>query len=717
VSLQTALPELVGDLKRFGPFADRIDGLVEAQVAKFRAGSSDWIVLPWTDGFYLFSEDSEGQRRGREIVVAFLGPSVVSVETVPEERLESSLPRAWKSLGLIRVSYLRRVELGQEAAGELLTRLEDMTASVAGRARYRLENRPTHSDLLRDFRLSLLRTDDESARSLLDQIRATGQLSAENLRYLRIEYLAAFGRWNEMRSMPHISALLRARRPRAISESLLRMVWWTELVVPGYQSPQLAFRERAVLDEFGPLLRSVRVPSSPEGRLVCFLTALADSDVERQQAIVELAQDAEERTQLEAFKFEPQTAISQPSVDVPPALPHPDPSAEAYAEGRFVEVIANFLADPVAEHADLAVASVLDSGDSRHAARVLEFVHDLDRRGEVSLNRRARRDLEELQRLVGDTCAGWVEWAVRLSRARWTDASAVVRDNSDAWTSIGSLDSQQTSEICDALLEASGGTNADQLRSSLDLLCNQAAAVLSRGSVNDFCQVVLALLSEQENFSEMVRLAYLDLLAAWLEVGPSANEYTQVLEQTLDIWKRITSPVAVGWAIGVLEAVTDLPCPDQATRTAFAVQLVDGVRSHYSRLTLRERVEVEALVADLGLPAQPVEAKEAEHDVWSALNGKVVGIYSLLPRAAGYLRSRLAELCAVGEVRENHDKVATQALRSLAERADYLIVDTWHAAHQATAGIDAVRPRERQILPRQRGLSGFLRALEDALDS
>jgi hypothetical protein len=69
----------------------------------------------------------------------------------------------------------------------------------------------------------------------------------------------------------------------------------------------------------------------------------------------------------------------------------------------------------------------------------------------------------------------------------------------------------------------------------------------------------------------------------------------------------------------------------------------------------------------------------------------------------------------VGEVRENHDEVATQALRSLAERADYFIVDTWHATHQATGAIDAVRPRERQILPRQRGLTGFLRALETAL--
>ena len=103
--------------------------------------------------------------------------------------------------------------------------------------------------------------------------------------------------------------------------------------------------------------------------------------------------------------------------------------------------------------------------------------------------------------------------------------------------------------------------------------------------------------------------------------------------------------------------------------------------------------------------------------MWSELDGKLVGIYSLLPHAASHLEQRLRQLCSVGEVRGNQDLVATPGLRSLAKRSDYLIVDTWHAAHQATGAIDAVRPRERQILPTQRGTSGFLLALEGSLSS
>lgn len=710
MNLQTALPELVGDLTRFGSLADRIEEFVDAQAARYRPAASDWIVLPWTAGFYLFSEDDEGQRRGREVITAFLGPSVVAIETVPAQRLV--LPASWKSTGLVRVSYLRRVEQGQDAAKEMLSRLEEMTASISDRTWHVLTITPTPSDLLRDYRIAILRKDDESARILLDQIRSTGQVSAENLRYLRVEYLAAFNRWTEMRSLPHIGALLQARRPRAVSESLLRMLWWTELVTPGYANPQTAFHERGVLEEFGPLLRSVYAPSTVEGRFACFFAALADRDLERQTAILDRADSPSERTGLEAL------ALGSPRVEEAPAARSLDPIAEAYAAGRFAEVITQYIEDPTPAYAEVAVAAVLDSGATDQAAHVLQLVLDFDGNEALTLTRRAQRDLEELHRLVADTCPGWPEWAQRVSaEARWADASAVARDNRGSWPPIESLDSQQIARLCDALLDATGSTNSDQLRASLDLLCNEAASTLSRGAANDFCQVVLVLLSEQDNFSEMVRSAYVDLLAAWLGVGPSSQEYGQMLDQTLNIWRRISSPVAVAWAITVLEIVVDSPCPDQSKRTAFAIQMIEGARQYRSRLSLRERIEIEAFATELGLPTQAVEAQEPERDVWMALNGKVVGIYSLLPRAAEYLRSRLAQLCSVGEVRGNSDQVATQALRSLAERADYLIVDTWHAAHQATAAIDAVRPRDTQVLPRQRGLSGFLKALEVAISN
>ncbi|WP_210651534.1 protein DpdD [Nocardioides sp. SYSU D00065] len=715
-----AIGELVGDLGRFGAFTDRVEGLVDAQVKAFRPASNDWIVVPWASGFHLFSDSSEGQRRGREVVFAFLGPAVASLETVPEARLRGELPSNWQATGLTRASYIRRTDQGPPAAERLLSRLEDLVASVVGREAVALHINPTSADLLRDFRLALLARDDVTARQLIDRIALDGRVSAENLRYLRIEYFAAFGRWADMRAMPHIGALLQARRPRAISETLIRMIWWAELAGPEYQSAKAAFAARGVLDEFGPLLRSVRLPSTPEGRAVCSLAAEADSDTDWLQELLDSAGDAEERHRLEGLVAAPEVEggeIAAVGPDEPPASEAVDPVAAAFRDGRHADVTAHFVEQPSAEHAELALQAVLDSGISTSAPTVLALVGELVDRGELALSRHGRRDFAELQQLVDDACPGWVEWASRLAAdTRWSDAGAVARNSADSWAPVASLEAGKVAELCDALLEASDGVNADQLRASTDLLCKETARSLAAGSTNDFCQAVLVLLSAQENFSEMVRLAYLDLFAAWLDVGPTASEYGDILTLTTEIWVRIASPKAITWCVSVLEGLADSPCPDDAKRTASAATIINSARQHVGRLSFRERIEVEGLAADLGLPALDVEPPSEERDVWAALDGKLIGVYSLLPRAAAALESRLRKLCQPREVRGNSDTVATQALRSLAERADELVVDTWHAAHQATGAIDAVRPKDRQVLPRQRGVSGFLRALEEVLE-
>jgi len=494
------------------------------------------------------------------------------------------------------------------------------------------------------------------------------------------------------------------------------MVWWTRLADTGQRNATLIFEEEGLLDEYGPLLRSIRVPATSRGRVLALLTAIADGDADRKQAVLDAAQTPSERQSLADLVSPPTKSESTetPVTDVGPA--GFDVVVRAYAAGQFATVIDAFISDPRVEHAELAVAAVLDSDAMDQADRVLSLVMEIESRGVLNLSRRGRADLESLKRVASDACWSWVEWASRLaSQTRWPDASSVARDQGGMWEPIARLDADAVNQLADYLLEAPEGVNANQLRFSLDLLCTQATVILREGVANEYCHTVLILLSEEDNLSEPVRYAYADLFEAWLAAGPSESDYREVLNEARGVWNRIASRVALPWAITVLYALADAPCPDNASRTAFAAHLVAGARKHYARVGLRERVEVEFLADELGVGAIDIEIPQAEHDVWSTLDGRIVGIYSLLPRVVSSLRSRLERLCSVGEVRGNHDKVATPALTNLAQRADYLIVDTWHATHQATAAIDAVRAKDRQILPSQRGLSGFLRALEDAL--
>lgn len=715
MNLQTALPSLIGDLGRFGPMAERVEILIDMQLARITGKTGEWVVLPWIDGFYLLSRDPEGQRRGRELIVAFLGPAVASVESLSSRSAE--LPAEWLATGFVRGSYLRRVVSGARAADEMLRRLEDLVSTMRGRPRpVEQVGELSYTDLLRDLRLALLQRDDGIARRLLKQIQLSGQVSAENLRFLRIEYLAAFGRWAEMRDLPHISALTRARRPRAISETLVQMIWWTDLRTPGYPDLREAFVAQNVLAEFGQLLRALRVPATPEGRVVCMLAALVEQDDVWRDALVAASQNAKEEAHLRTLivdSVQEAPKVSHEEQDFAPAI---DPTAEAFASGRFDEALEAFVALPNPDFADQAVEAVLDSGLTEYAAPILSVVRGWIEDGQVVARRRLAADLEDLARLIGDICSDWVQWAERLAGGdRWADAGVVVRDRVNEWRPLAQLNAVEVTHLADALIAATTGANEDQLRASLDVLCLEASALLTKVGANDFCRAVLLILAEQENFSISVRAAFSDLFSAWVQAGPTGVEYKEILDLSLAIWSRITSAYAVDWALGLLDAAVDAPCPDRPSLETLTQQFISDSRQYANRLSLRQRVDIEALAGELGMPVQPVESDEDDRNVWAKADGKLVGLYSLLPRAASSLEGRLGLLCHPRDVVGNSDEVSTPALRSLAQRADLLVVDTWHAAHQATAAIDAVRPRAKQILPRQKGVSGFLRALEDAL--
>jgi hypothetical protein len=116
-------------------------------------------------------------------------------------------------------------------------------------------------------------------------------------------------------------------------------------------------------------------------------------------------------------------------------------------------------------------------------------------------------------------------------------------------------------------------------------------------------------------------------------------------------------------------------------------------------------------------PEQTPESSPDDTATWHTLRHKRIGLYSLLPHAGARLRERLLALCPEITVEHNRDTVSTASLRNLARNADYLIVDTWHAAHSATKAIDDVRPRSEQLFPASGGVMSLLVALQVRLQS
>ncbi|GAA5133949.1 protein DpdD [Pseudonocardia adelaidensis] len=709
-TVREAVRFAMGDLQRYGTMRDRVEVLVDNQVAAWVSGNSGWLVVPVSrrpGGFYLLSEDREGQRRGGEVLKAFLGPaSRVLLEATPLTPETEQIDEALRDAGLVRLSYVNRKSCSRE---DLLARLEDAVATARSKDSRERPTRPSYVDQLRDLRLALLHQDGRLAEQAWDQLRRVGHLSAENLRFLEIEKLARLERWRELRDLPYFDELLRARRPRAVNEAVLEAVWWTEvapLAVGG--SPADIYAEAALAARYGAVLNTLDVPGTAAGRAMGAVAALAVGDDARFQRLLGAATSDTERGRLQQLA----------ALATPRSAPPQDDIIRLFEDGRYGDVVRTFLDAPDPAGADVAVQAVLEREDDGHAAAVLAAVERFLRDDLLRPHRRLQRDLDELGALVDRGCGGWVEWCARIGRVeRWESGAEVLRTQYANWSDLPGLLPAQMNTAAEGIVNAWGNVNQDQIVAGLDVLCHSAATAAGTAFGAEFVDAVLLILAEQQNLTAPVREAYLHLLDQVLASGPSMKRYAELLSRTTELWRRVAAPVAVDWGLQVADLLQNATSPDEAARNVAVTEIVTKSRSFGPRLNLRQRSELEALAAEVGLPAIPLPEPEQGDSHWKQLDGAVVGVYSLLPRAAELLRKRLAPLCAPAAVEGNADTKATSALKAMAGRVDHLIVDTWHAAHAATAGIDGVLPRSEQILPSGRGITAFLQALEQRLRS
>jgi hypothetical protein len=713
VTVVETLQRCLGDPARFGPLRQRVEILFDEQLRTWVADSSGWLVVPLDrtpQGFYLLSEDREGQRRGLEVVKAFLGSTASLTSVTPTPHAQQT-DRLLDLIGLRHMSHVKRVN-GE--AHDLLARLEDAVATLKGKDARLRPVRPSYIDLLRDLRLALLQRDGRLADRLLQDLRLTGRLSAENLRFLTVEMLGLLHRWRELSDLPHLTELLRARRPRVVNEILLEMVWHTEIaeLVNAGRSPREIYAAVDMGARYGSLVSAVEVPSTASGRGVGLVAASALGDLERAQQIVAAAADDVERdllNRLIALKPGTVTDDARTEVNV----------RDLYTEGQYGAFIRAFLDSPDPSIADLAVQATLDSEDFVHAPDVLDVVDGFNAAGRLQQNRRLLRDLEDLHRLVAASCDGWREWCERLARAvHWPEAASIARTQCNQWDDPSLLSANDSKAAADALLEAWGGANQDQVIASLDVLCRSAAATTESGGASDFREVVLLVLAEQVNLSSPVRDAYLHLLEHILESGPMESNYRSLVDLTANLWRRVAAPTSVDWGIRLIEVLLNTPTPDADVRVSVIADILTRSHNFQQRLSIRQLSELAGLGEECGVRTSLLEQRPNEAESpWRQLDGRTIGIYSLLPGAAQSLGQRLALLCSPRSVEGNTDTVATPALRSLATRADFLIVDTWHASHAATNAIDATRPREKQVFPAGRGVSAFVQALERVVTS
>ena len=288
-----------GDLDRFGAYRDRVEALLSAQRSMWKDEHGAWVILPLDRepaGFALVAADNEGERRGREVVSAFVGPAVGHLDASPLPLTTGARADATLSDHNIRNVVALHREPGASPAA-LLEPLERLVSVRTGQPPVRRAAPPGLPFLLRDYWLALQQRDSEGSERLLAQIQATGSLSADNLRFLRVDLLASLARWRELADLPTFADMARSRRPRRISEDLMEALWTarieTEGGVTSAQQALRRFSEAGLDSDFPSLLRSVDVPRPPRARRLAAVSAVLDGAEDRLERILAASSAAE----------------------------------------------------------------------------------------------------------------------------------------------------------------------------------------------------------------------------------------------------------------------------------------------------------------------------------------------------------------------------------------------------------------------------------------
>ena len=709
-SVLPSLPDVDAALANLGPLRDRGQVIVQQQLSMW-ASSSSWVVLPAAAAegvrWEVHASDSEAQRRAEEVIPAFVGPSTGRLQRCdPVSTSEASV-----------VLTLDPVT-GQQSlieAVELMVSVRSAEPHMGGSGEEPL------AFLVRDFHLALGLGDGEESAALIERIDLAGALSLDNLRFLRVERLARLSRWTELERLPWFADLARARRPRHVSEYLLEGLWWAHfgeaVLQPGAGHALRHFTSLGLGDTYRSLLEAVDTPNRPLARRLTWLWSVACSDVARQERI-KSASDGAESAVLDHLAGRSGAAPASQSEGVLAF------ARRLFDEGEFASAVA--LAEENPDDAGIvavAVRAAFELDDPELARRASRLVTpDVEQR--LPSTRGFLSNLQSVREQASNECSGWAPWLERVaSDVPWSDAAATARSLVGSWDSVASLNAGEAQRAADNLLEALEGPDSGQVGAILDLLCAAAAETVERPAAAPFFDAVLIALSTQENLSNTVRGAFVVLVLSLLPAGPTSLRYREVVGLAKELWDKVRSAEALTWALDLLDAFAANASPDPTVRSEFAGSVGSAAAGFAMRIAPYQRTMLIELASECGaevhLPTPRVAGGEPdiEVDPWSGLAHKLVGLYSLLDGVGGRFRSRLQSLNSAVKVGTNADTVATAALRSLAASADYLVVDTRHAAHAATMAIDEARPRDRQLFPNGGGLSSFIERLRNELET
>jgi len=596
----------------------------------------------------------------------------------------------------------------------------------------------TTEALLREFFSALVNQDEAGAVGWLGELRAGGRLSAENLVFLEIERLAAFGRWHELVALPQVALLTLMRRPRHITALLIEALWRTEFadyVVRGDAAGAVVRFRSDFYPRYQNLLRTRGSLTSAPVALT-FLLAAVTSDPPRREQIPVL---------LELLVATPHQSFAETLAALVPAdtLRTPEDRIEtplqrarfAFQQDDYDTALLHLRqAPPSPEACSLLLECAAESqsvDDARAVSDCFAALSPQEQHRVLSSIRR-RRAWEDLQRLLIPSAAviptDWEGWLSCLDAHEYSELLSLAREAAVEWPLVNYLNDPQRVRLLAERLMADRNEEAQEV---LRLAFPHLLGYFLKDGHGDpaflhLYRTLLLLLGVSERFTSEDWPTCQTLLIAILDAGADTQAYSDTVGALREIWVRFGSAVRFDWAFDTLDLLVANPTPAAAaeSRDAFFDAVRDRLSKDYRRVCPEHWETFRWLATDLdrtidfeALQPKSEATAAAKGKFADSLAGKMVAVYTLTESAGARAKSLLEHLFPGLEVRLNHDHGGTEKLKSLARESDYFVVATRSATHAATDFLKSQRPKGKSglIYPTGKGSSSIVTSLTTAL--
>ncbi|HTX50415.1 MAG TPA: protein DpdD [Caulobacteraceae bacterium] len=611
-------------------------------------------------------------RKLQPLLLAFAGPTFTDFEGAPDS-LDPARPvdQVLLDAGVASAARLRpgRYSQSETVTVRALLRLASLLEGAPDLAIARPE--PT-ARLLAALQDALNGGDVAEAWRILAVLREESRLEALNLVQLEIQILGAAGDWGAVRWHDRFEALSLAGPSPATAEILLEAVYWTaayDSAAGAERAPELVRVDPAM--EYARLLLSIAPNPS-------------------RQAVERL-----------------RTVLIAPHEDVPreAALPREAPPTS----------------DPVAmaRAALITVAGLPAEGDPAADAALLGAINALSAAARDDLLRRpANRAIwQEVLERTGDyeAPADWTSWVDVLPRDNFASAASAAA-GATAWRLPDEDTDVSAARALAAKIEIIPDGLAEERFGQATPYLVQWAQSDPRWPRRDLCPVYVAILTRMAlsaRRGETALRSAAGLLEGALQCGLSATEYRDALDAAQTIASEGLSRTSAYDALEIVEIARSFTPIVPAKLQDFSVNVISVLTTLWTRLSEGQRLTLAALAVEVGIDLGDASSPAETALESPALEGKILGIYTLTEPAArqaeGLLRGAIPNLT----VELNHDHGGSAALGAMVARAELVVIVWASAKHAATDFIKARRGDRPLVYATGRGATSIVRAVED----